>query len=568
MSKLNAPGARSTPKTKYKAPPVRHVPVEITKGYSGNGNLQWNKEPLQHLYELAVSTLLGKDTFYRSSDTLVKNMKTKLAEAVQIGALDFIGNVAIHARVQMNIRSFPIMLVVEFAKILADHRAPYTLEVNNLRAELKRARSVARKNELQLQIVTAQELADTFNYENMRRLICDVIQRADQITDLYAYALEVFGDKSKVPMAVKRGVADAFNKFNEYHFGKYNRSGVVKFRDVLRIVHPIGKDERQGALFEKIMKETLATPYTWETELSTNGQLPKEERKTDKQLWTELLESGAIGYMALRSNVRNIVEAGVDADVLKIHVANVLTDPKRVAESKQFPFSFIQARDAIAAVGGNAIVRNALDKALEISCVNIPVLGEKLVLIIDKSGSMTSGSSTMRGFTPFDQAVTLAAMVVKAHTDQQVAVIVFGSDAEVLSDLNPNDSVNTIADKIRASRASGGTNFASALNKMGMLNWHPDAVLVMTDGEINKLYGVKNSIPTKALKVAVNFQAADTTPFPIREGWYPIAGWSDKVFRWLPAIHQKVTVVDALCGPYVGAEVMKAALRGEPEEVE
>lgn len=565
MSKLNKAGNRPTPK--YRAPAVRNVPLETTLGVSRNGNVQWNKEPLQHLYELAVSTLLGKDTFYRTSDQLVRNMKTKVTEAVQMGALDFVANLAVHARIQMNVRSLPIMLVVEFAKVLADYRAPYTVLLNELRDQKAKARSVSKKDEIQAEINKTMELTEQFNYENMRQLVSDVIQRADQINDLYAYALEVFGDKKKVPMAVKRGVADAFNKFNEYHFGKWNRGGAVKFRDVLRIVHPVAKNEKQGALFEKIMKETLATPYTWETELSMNGQLAPGERKSDKQIWTELLESGKIGYMALRSNVRNIVKAGVDNDVIRLHVAGVLADPKRVAESKQFPYSFIQARNAIEEVGGNGIIRNALDAALELACRNIPMLGKKIVVVVDKSGSMTTKPSSWKGFTAFDQAVMMAAMFVKAHAEaDQIVVITFGSSAEFVQNINPNDSINTIAQRIRESRMNGSTEFGAAMNLMGTLNFHPDAVAVFTDNEINGLWGVRNSIPAKAFKLAVNMAASDTTPFPMRDGWYPVAGWSDKLFKWLPAMTEKVTVVDALSGPYIGAELMKAELREDDEE--
>ena len=90
----------------------------------------------------------------------------------------------------------------------------------------------------------------------------------------------------------------------------------VKFKDVLRIVHPEAKDARQGMIFEKIMKDTLEAPYTWEVELSRNGQLAKAEQKSKKDLWTELVTSGKMGYMALLRNLRNILEAGVDPAVL------------------------------------------------------------------------------------------------------------------------------------------------------------------------------------------------------------------------------------------------------------
>lgn len=528
MSKLNVKGSRPVVRKTYKAPAVKKVPLETTRGVSMNGNVQWNKEPLQHLYELSVSTLLGKDTFYRSSDQLVKNMEAKVAQAVSMDALDYVANLAVHARVQMDVRSLPIMLVVQFAKSLRDQGK---------------------------------------SYENMRALVRDVIQRADQINDMYAYALEVFGDKGKIPMAIKRGVADAFNKFGEYQFAKWNRDGAVKFRDVLRIVHPTAKDTKQGFIFEKIMKEALEVPYTWEVELSRNGQRPVSERKSDKDLWTELVQSGKIGYMALRMNVRNIVKAGVDGDVLREHVAGVLADPKRVAESKQFPFSFVQARAALSEVGGNRIVENALDKALELATANIPALGKKVVIIIDKSGSMVSGQSTARGWSPYQQAATLAAMLVKANADaEELEVIAFGSSASVVKGINPNDTIGSIVNVINSSREGGSTNFGAALNKLSVLNFHPDVVFVFTDGEINHLWGTKDNIPTKAIKVAVNFNAADTTPLPQRDGWYALAGWSDKMFKFIPAMREKVTVVDALSGSYIGAELMKAELRGEGED--
>jgi len=111
--------------------------------------------------------------------------------------------------------------------------------------------------------------------------------------------LDVFGDKGKIPMAIKRGVADSMNKFSAYGFSKYNRDGAVKFRDVLRIVHPVAKDIKQGQIFKQIMEESLETPYTWETELSKNGQLPEAERKSKKDLWTELLVSGIEGWIEM-----------------------------------------------------------------------------------------------------------------------------------------------------------------------------------------------------------------------------------------------------------------------------
>ena len=213
MSKLNKPG-------KNVANDIRAVAAkrEQELGVSANGNLQFKKEPLQMLYELTVSTLFGKGTFYKSRDQLVRELRKQVVTAVDMGAYDFVANLAVHGRGEMNIRTIPIVLVVEFAKALSDKREAATASIKTkLNAEIAAGRD-QRVRALRKQLTEATE---TYSYAHMRELVRDVIQRADQITDLYAYALDVFGGKGKIPMAIKRGVADAFNKFSEYQFAKW-----------------------------------------------------------------------------------------------------------------------------------------------------------------------------------------------------------------------------------------------------------------------------------------------------------------------------------------------------------
>lgn len=293
MSKLNPTGRNTT--TNIRAVAAKRGE---TLAVSANGNLQFKKEPLQMLYELTVSTMFGKGNQLNSPDALVKRLKDQTRQVVDLGEYDFIANLAIHARTSMNVRTIPIVLVVEFAKALSDKRQTLVAQIKDLEAKLATLRKAKKAtSDVVTELTDVRERHDALTFGHMRQLVCDVIQRADQITDLYAYALQVFGGKNKVPMAIKRGVADAFNKFNEYAFAKYNRAGAVKLRDVLRIVHPTALDPKQGLIFEKIMKDTLETPYTWETELSANGQKPIGERLSDKDLWTQLVTSGIEGWV-------------------------------------------------------------------------------------------------------------------------------------------------------------------------------------------------------------------------------------------------------------------------------
>lgn len=500
-------------------------------GYSMNHNLQFKKEPLQHLYELTVSSLFGKDTYYRSSETLVKELQKEVKAAVAMSAHDFVANVAIHARTVMGIRTMPIVLVVQFARELREQK---------------------------------------MQYENMRKLVNDVIQRADQINDMYAYALEVFGDKGKIPMAIKRGVADAFNKFNAYHFGKYNRDGSVKFRDVLRIVHPVAKSTANGVVFEKIMKEQLETPYTWETELSKNGQLPEGERKTDAQIWTELLQSGKLGYMALLRNLRNICQAEVDKETMKTFVCDVLRDPKRVAESKQLPFAFVQASNAIESEAPQGL-KKALADALELSCSNIPQLGDNVVLFVDASGSMQGGwtynargEARVNGFAPADQASVLSAALIKANANAYNLWIIYFHSAAHKVTIESTGTVMQMAKELRAKSTGGSTNLASAFQKMKQLNIKPDTLILLSDMEVNSMGSYERPDVVfrdkKCIKIAVNLNASNTTPVSEKDGWYQLAGWSDKMFKFIPAMRESITVVDVLSAPYIGREAMKAQL--------
>jgi hypothetical protein len=45
-----------------------------------------------------------------------------------------------------------------------------------------------------------------------------------------------------LPAQMRKGLARAFGKFDEYQLAKYDRDGVVKLRDVLRLARPKPKE--------------------------------------------------------------------------------------------------------------------------------------------------------------------------------------------------------------------------------------------------------------------------------------------------------------------------------------
>jgi len=525
MSKLNSRGRTN-------------VPADMA--YSGNGNLQEKKSPEQELYEIAVSTLYGKDqNYYESENKTMKRMEAAMTKVVARGNLDFVANVIVHARTVMNIRTMPIVLTAAFAKALRDQNK---------------------------------------SYPQLRQLVKDVIQRADQLADMVVAAKMFFGAPKnakqperlgvqKMPMAIKRGIADACNKFNEYAFAKYNRGGTVKLRDVLQIVHPTPKDEDQGVLFDKIMKETLEAPYTWEVRLSANGQLGGKDRLSDKDIWTELVSSGQVGYMALLRNLRNIVQAGLDTEVLKTHVCDVISNKDNVAKSKQFPFAFLNAYEAVFEFG-NQHVTSAIVQALEHSLGNLPKLGENVWIIMDVSGSMRSygyeyyGNMTseqrykVKG-SPLKTACLFAAALAKANKDANNLRLTMFSDRSEFVAMNTHDSIMTLTQSLEKKSYGGGTNLGAAIAQKPQLGFEPDTVVVLSDMEVNQLRGsdVRNAFGATAVKIAINLNSRDSTPIGEKDGWYQLAGWSEKLFDFIPAMRNGQSVVQVLSVPYLGMSV-------------
>jgi hypothetical protein len=96
-----------------------------------------------------------------------------------------------------------------------------------------------------------------------------VIQRADELCEFVA----IYWKDGRVPLSgqVKKGLAAAFPKFDEYQLAKYDRGGPIKLRDVLFLSHAKPRDDQQAGVWKKLIWGRLAVPDTWEVALSAAG---------------------------------------------------------------------------------------------------------------------------------------------------------------------------------------------------------------------------------------------------------------------------------------------------------
>lgn len=471
------------------------VVMPIPKGLSGNGNIQYVKNSKTMLLEIATSVLYGKDQFYNTADQLYQNMKSAVNSLVLANEFDYIANVCLFARKVMDMRTYPIAIVVEFANALAVHKK---------------------------------------SYANMRNLVKDVISRGDELTELYGYSLTIFGNKKCVPMAIKKGVADAFNKFDAYQFAKYNGgSKSLTIKDLMRIVHPVPVDTVHNEIFSKIMTDTLESPYTWEVEFSKNGQLPLSQQKKKSVIWDELINSGKLGYMAMLRNLRNIEQECSSQTI--VNVAKFISDPEKIKRSKQLPMAYITAKENVSTL----VFKQALDEAIELSFSNVPNLGNRICIVIDNSGSM--------GGKAIDTAVLFAAAINAAHSASTVEIVSFGNTAGFIS--NPTSLTNMAKMKhaINLAGHCGGTNFSSVTALIG--NRQYDAMFILSDGDVSKTDLSKaDKLGGKGIKVIFNFNASPTTPFRKGNSFF-ICGLSGKIFSFLKYVNEVGSISELLsCG--------------------
>jgi hypothetical protein len=129
-----------------------------------------------------------------------------------------------------------------------------------------------------------------------------VIQRADELGELVA----LYWTPRKQPLSagVKRGLAKAFTKFDDYHLAKYNRDGVVRLGDVLFLSHAKPLNAEQAALWKRLVENTLDPPDTWEVALSA--------RKDKRETWERLLREEKLGGMAELRNLRLMLASAVE----------------------------------------------------------------------------------------------------------------------------------------------------------------------------------------------------------------------------------------------------------------
>ncbi|RJQ27112.1 hypothetical protein C4577_02220 [Candidatus Parcubacteria bacterium] len=197
----------------------------------------------QQLRRLVMACLLWEDIAYLDGEKVVDSIRSlihKLPASV-------VSSIAVEARFEQKLRHVPLLL----------------------------ARELARHKDTSY---TAHTLAK-------------VIHRPDELSEFLSLYWKDNKDKDGKPKKtlsaqVKKGLAIAFNKFNQYQLSKWDKdSKEIKLRDVMFLSHP-KPNQDQVTLWKQLAENKLPPADTWEVILSG----AKENGLSKTQAWEKIID--------------------------------------------------------------------------------------------------------------------------------------------------------------------------------------------------------------------------------------------------------------------------------------
>jgi len=415
--------------------------------------------PEQGLRRSVLSCMLWEGEFYEDGVQIAG----RIQELVPQVAAEKVAALAVEARERMKLRHAPLLLVREMARH-ATHRG-----------------------------LVAETLAR-------------VIQRADELSEFVA----IYWAQGRQPLSaqVKKGLAAAFGKFDEYALAKYDRAGAVRLRDVLFLCHARPIDEAQAALWKRLVSNELATPDTWEVALSAAG---RGEEASKRAVWERLLAERKLGALALLRNLRNLHQAGVSEEIVLTALAGLKTD-------RVLPFRFLAA--ARSAPQWEEPLEAAMLRALE---GRTAVLAGHTVLLVDVSGSMEAPLSSRSEMRRTDAAYGLA--ILLREIAEKVTIYSFSDRAQLV----PSRRGMALRDALDKSQPHSGTMLGAALKHVEGECRRFDRLIVITDEQSH------DNVPAPrgngyAINVASNRNGVGYG------AWTHVDGWSEAAVEYIAAL--------------------------------
>jgi hypothetical protein len=376
-----------------------------------------------------MTCLLFEDTFYENG----KSMATRIEELVKLCTFEELHQLVLDSREKMKLRHAPLLV---------------------LRAMLP--------------LHKGRPMGD---------LIFRTVQRPDELGELLAL---YWAKQPKAPLAnqLKIGLARALKKFSEFELAKWNRDAAVRLRDVLFLTHARprhipdhggavkqpainrpgyqrGKVLRHpGTTLDLLAKDALPVPETWEVALSSGAD--------KRAVFTTLLLEQKLGALALLRNLRNMIEAGVDEDLIRTGLESMNTE-------RVLPFRFITAAKYVPRL------EDALEQAMFRCLDGAPHFAGNTALLVDHSGSMDAKVSGKSALNRLDAACAVAMLLREVCARGRV----FAFSTHTV-EVPPRRGF-ALAQAVRGCMPNGGTALRQAVDFVYHQYPECDRLIVITD---------------------------------------------------------------------------------------
>ncbi len=259
--------------------------------------------------------------------------------------------------------------------------------------------------------------------------------------------------------------------------------------------------------------------------------------------WAAIARSA--GWQMLRMNLNTFDRQCVFAlDGMAERVAARLADPAEIARARVLPYQLMVAYLA-ASQDVPAIVREALQDAMETAIANVPAIAGNIAICPDVSGSMSAPVTGYRhGASSAVRCIDVAALVAAALLRSNRAARLLPFEGEVVDvALNPRDTVLTNAAKL-AAIGGGGTACSAPLARLNAEQAKVDLVVIVSDNESwmdmrRRPYATETMEEWRKLKagnpqaklICIDIQPYGTTQAAEREDILNVGGFSDAVFE-------------------------------------
>lgn len=435
-----------------------------------------------------------------------------------------------------------------------------------------------------------------------KRFYSKIVVRPDDMSEILACYAKLNGSKDgsvkKIPNSIKKGFKEALERLDAYQIDKYKmKNRTLSLVDLVNLFHPAGTQKNEEAYRRLINGESLDGLYTskiLEKEMSAAGQKTKDLSAKEKEAAKEEAISDVldnVNGMPIFNLLRNLKNILLYAPSKVDEACRQLRIEKKIQNSRLLPFRFATAygeiekltlaskepKTAIAFESDKGSTQNAevfaenkkkvldaIEDAIQISCLNIPKLDGNVAILIDHSGSVrgdAGGHSRVSAFSNTTRAMIgnlFGSML--AYRQENVYIGLFGDRLINV----PIDRSKKLLDFNRESfdmgaRCGGGTETGiyDFLRQVVKEKKRIDNVVVFSDcqigngaggygGSFTAWYGTTSydrgphfhelfkefrKINPQANFIVCNLnQSGKTSVFDKSQRILNIAGWSDKIF--------------------------------------